>query len=69
MLGIEGLKSITEIAQQRWGQGDAAKRLHVARFLHNEIALRNAQLCKELRLLPFGLADTDGVRKVRSFSV
>lgn len=49
----------------RWGRGDAAKRLRVACFLHREIAIRNAQLCKELSVLPHGLAATEGIAEVR----
>lgn len=53
----------------RWGLGDMPVRLQMARFMHREIAIRNAQLCKELRLLPFGLAETRGVNEViRCFS-
>jgi len=51
----------------KWGQGDAQTRLRMARFLHGEIAIRNAQLCKELRLWPFGLAETQGVSDVVSW--
>eukprot|EP00928_Gymnodinium_smaydae_P012587 TRINITY_DN14567_c0_g3_i1.p1 TRINITY_DN14567_c0_g3~~TRINITY_DN14567_c0_g3_i1.p1 ORF type:complete len:444 (+),score=89.89 TRINITY_DN14567_c0_g3_i1:40-1371(+) len=50
----------------RWGQGDVYVRLRMARFLHKEVAIRNAQLCKELCLLPFGLAETQGISKVVS---
>ncbi|CAJ1348750.1 unnamed protein product, partial [Effrenium voratum] len=45
----------------RLGRDD---RPQLARLIHQEIAIRNAQLCKELLLLPFGLAETAGVRKV-----
>jgi len=48
----------------RWGQGDFDTRLRMAKFLHREVAVRNAQLCKELRLLPFGLAETAGVSDI-----
>lgn len=47
-----------------WGIGNTATRLRMAHFLHTEVAIRNAQLCKELMLLPFGLAKTRGVRQV-----
>lgn len=53
----------------RWGQGDVGVRMQFARFLHREIAIRNAQLCKELGVLPFGLAETEGVSEIiRGFS-
>lgn len=48
----------------RWGRGDAQGRLRMARFLRQEVAIRNAQLCKELQLLPFGLSETRGISKV-----
>ena len=44
--------------------GRGPERLELAQLVHQEIAIRNAQLCKELLLLPFGLAETRGVRKV-----
>ena len=40
--------------------------MHLARLIHQEVAIRNAQLCKELLLLPFGLAQTEGVGRVVS---
>jgi pyruvate dehydrogenase kinase 2/3/4 len=48
------------------GRGDLSERLSFARFLRKEVAVRNAQLCYELRLLPFGLAETKGVDAVVS---
>jgi len=48
----------------RWGRGDVSTRLKMARFLRREVAVRNAQLCKELQLFPFGLAATVGVSEV-----
>jgi len=50
----------------KWGQGTSVDRLRVARFLHKEVSIRNAQLCTELHLLPFGLAKTKGVLDVVS---
>lgn len=44
--------------------GRGAERVELAQLVQQEIAIRNAQLCKELLLLPFGLAETRGVRKV-----
>jgi len=51
----------------KWGQGDLRTRLRVSRFLRKEVAIRNAQLCKELTVLPFGLAETTGVHDVVSW--
>lgn len=51
-------------ALYRWGVGDADTRLRTAKFLHREIAIRNAQLCKELSVLPYGLAQTAGIVEV-----
>ena len=48
----------------RLGRGTGQDRLHLARLIHQEVAIRNAQLCKELLLLPFGLAQTEGVGRV-----
>ena len=48
----------------RLGRGRGEDRLHLARLIHQEVAIRNAQLCKELLLLPFGLAQTEGVGRV-----
>jgi len=47
-----------------WASGDLQTRLEMAQFMHQEIAIRNAQLCKELKLLPFGLDRTRGVNDV-----
>lgn len=47
-----------------WASGDLNTRLEMAQFMHQEIAIRNAQLCKELKLLPFGLDRTQGVNDV-----
>ena len=48
----------------RLGRGTGQDRLHLARLIHQEVAIRNAQLCKELLLLPFGLAQTQGIGRV-----
>lgn len=50
----------------RWGNSNMITRLRFARFLHREVAIRNAQLCKELQVLPFGLPETRGVSDVIS---
>ncbi|CAE8619463.1 unnamed protein product, partial [Polarella glacialis] len=51
----------------RLGRGVGAERLHLAQLVHRELAIRNAQLCKELLLLPFGLPETRGVQDVVSW--
>lgn len=51
----------------RLGLGKQSTRIACAKFMHQEIAIRNAQLCKELRLLPFGLAEAKGTSDVVSW--
>eukprot|EP00933_Yihiella_yeosuensis_P076378 TRINITY_DN8610_c0_g1_i1.p1 TRINITY_DN8610_c0_g1~~TRINITY_DN8610_c0_g1_i1.p1 ORF type:complete len:531 (-),score=103.10 TRINITY_DN8610_c0_g1_i1:137-1729(-) len=50
----------------RLGRGVGQERFHFAQLVRSEVAIRNAQLCKELLLLPFGLPETKGVQDIVS---